>query len=285
MIRLGATTLPLVGWTVDPQRPEESRDLRLAAIRHLVQRFRLQAVELTLDLSAIYPQLFSAGFYDSVAKLQQELGFLCTAHLPFLWVDTSSLNEPVRRASLASIHQAVERMRALEIHAYVLHLWGFTTTQIATQLQEPTQRDLVLEAIIAQADRSLNELLEILDPRLLCVENLEDSLFERAVPLIEKHDTGICLDVGHLAVQGLDELDFLVRHAHRVREVHLHDAIRCSPGHDRQPRDHLALGQGEIDIPALLHQLERIGFDGPVVLELNSQSDLGASLEQLESYR
>jgi sugar phosphate isomerase/epimerase len=284
MIRLGATTLPLVGWTADPQQPEESRNLRLTAIRHLVERHQLQSVELTLDLSAVYPRLFNTGFYDSVAKLQQELGFLCTAHLPFLWVDASSLNEPVRWASLASIRQTVERTRALEIQAYVLHLWGFTTTQIAAQLEDPTQRDLILGVIMAQADRSLTELHEILDPRLLCIENLEDSLFDVALPLIEKHDTGICLDVGHLAVQGHSELDFLARHVHRIREVHLHDAIRWSPGHGQQPRDHLALGQGEIDLTALLPQLEQIGFDGPVILELNNQSDLTASLEQLQPY-
>ena len=221
MIKLGTTTLPLVGWTADPRRPDESRKLRLAAIRQLVQQYGLQAIELTLDLSAIYPHVFNTDFYSGVASLQQELGFLCTVHLPFLWVDPTSLNEPVREASLASIRQAVERSRVLDVHAYVLHLWGFTTTQIAAQLQEPAQRELILGVIMAQADRSLSELQEILDPRLLCIENLEDPLFELAVPLIEKHDTCVCLDVGHLAIQGSDELDFLSRHAQRIREIHL----------------------------------------------------------------
>jgi sugar phosphate isomerase/epimerase len=280
MIKLGTTTLPLAGWTADPRRPEESRQLRLAAIRHLVQEYGLNAVELTLDLSAIYPHLFNVDFYGRVADLQQELGFLCTVHLPFLWVDATSLNEPVRLASLASIRQAIEQTRDLEVYAYVLHLWGFTTTQIAAQLQEPSQRDLILGVIMAQADRSLGELREILDPPLLCIENLEDPLFEMAVPLIEKHDTGICMDVGHLAVQGIDELDFLARYARRIREVHLHDAIRRSSTHP-QPRDHLALGQGETEFLALLRQLEQTGFDGPVILELNSHSDLEASLHQL----
>jgi len=281
MVTFGATTLPLAGWAADPQRPEESRNLRLAAIRQLVQRYSLQSVELTLDLSAIYPHLFDADFYASIASLQQELGFLCTVHLPFLWVDATSLNEPVRRASLASIRRAIERTSALEVYAYVLHLWGFTTTQIAVQLQEPKQREVILGVLMAQANRSLGELCGILDPRLLCVENLEDSLFEMAVPLIEKHDTSICLDVGHLAVQGSEELDVLARHVHRIREIHLHDAIRRSPARPEPVRDHLALGQGEIELAALLSHLEKIGFDGPVILELNNQADLQDSLAWL----
>lgn len=281
MIKLGTTTLPLAGWAADPRRPEESRNLRLAAIRQVVQRYQLPSVELTLDLSAIYPHLFDAGFYSSVARLQQELGFLCTIHLPFLWVDPTSLNEPVRLASLASIRQAIERTKALDVYAYVLHLWGFTTTQIAAQLQEPTQREAILGVLMAQADRSLGELLEVVDPQLVCIENLEDPLFEVAVPLIEKHDTSICLDVGHLALQGSDELDFLVRHAGRIREVHLHDAIRWKPTATKPLRDHLALGQGEIDAAALLRELDRLGFEGPVILELNSQADLEESLKRL----
>lgn len=99
MITFGATTLPLAGWVADPQRHEESRMLRLSAIRKLIESYNLQAVELTLDLAAGYPQLFDAGFYATVADLQQELGFLCTIHLPFLWVDPASLNEPIRLAA------------------------------------------------------------------------------------------------------------------------------------------------------------------------------------------
>ena len=76
---------------------------------------------------------------------------------------------------------------------------------------------------MSQANRSLVELCRILDPHDLCVENLEDSLFDQALPLIEQHGTSICFDVGHLAWQGISELDFLARHHHRIREIHLHD--------------------------------------------------------------
>ena len=143
MIQWGSTTLSLVGWAADPRRPEESRAQRLAAIRHLVEGYGLQALELTLDVAAVYPHVFDAGFYASVGDLQQRLGFTCTAHLPFLWVDASSLNEPIRAASAACLRQTVELAGAVEVRTYVLHLWGFTTTQIALQLQHPAQRQAI----------------------------------------------------------------------------------------------------------------------------------------------
>ncbi len=285
MIRFGATTLPLVGWAADPQRHEESRMLRLSAIRRLVESYNLPVVELTLDLAAGYPQLFDAGFYAAVADLQQELGFLCTIHLPFLWVDPASLNEPIRQASTACLCQAVEVTRSVDVHTYVLHLWGFTTTQISAELQDPTQRQAILGALMTQAGHSLAELCQILDPRDLCVENLEDSLFDLALPLIEQYGTSICLDVGHLAWQGASELGFLARHRDRIREIHLHDAVLPSTDSQHQIRDHLALGQGQVDYLGLLGKLEETGYDGAVILEVNTQADLEESLERISSYR
>ena len=41
------------------------------------------------------------------------------------------------------------------------------------------------------------------------------------------------------------------------------------------------LGQGQIDYPAFLQKLEEIGYDGPVILELNSTDDLETSLARL----
>jgi sugar phosphate isomerase/epimerase len=282
MIHFGTTTLPLAGWVADPRQPDESRTRRLAAIRRVVEGYGLQAVELTLDLGAVYPQVFNAGFYATVAELQQKLAFVCTVHLPFLWVDPTSLNEPIRQASTACLHRAIEVTRAIQVDTYVLHLWGFTTMQIAAQLQHPSQREAILGVLMMQASRSLGELCELLDPRDLCVENLEDSLFDLALPLIEQHDTSICLDVGHLAWQGGGELDFLSRHGDRIREIHLHDAISRPAGGHGRIRDHLALGQGQVDFAAILRALEETGYDGTVILELNSQAELEESLEQLE---
>lgn len=280
MLKIGTTTLPIAGWVADPSHPEASRAQRLAVIRQLVEGYGLSAVELTLDLAAIFPQVFDAGFYTAVADLQQELGFACTAHLPFLWVDLASLNELVRQASLDCLVQTIEGARAVEVQSYVLHLWGLASTLIASQLRHPAQREAILGALMGQASRSLAELGKAVAPGNLCVENLEDPLFDLALPLVEEMGASICLDVGHLAGQGGGELAFLERHQQRIREVHLHDA-RHTPGGARQVRDHLALGQGEINVPALLARLEEIGFDGVVILEVHSQQDLAASLERL----
>ena len=284
MIRIGTTTLPLAGWIADPQQPEESRALRLRAMRQIVEQHRLSTVELTLDLQTIFPQVFDASFYASVADLQQELAFTCTVHLPFLWIEPTSLNEPIRQASLASLHRAAEITQAVDVHTYVLHLWGLTTGQIVSQLQDPVQQEAVMGALMWQADRSLSALCEIVDPADLCVENLEDSLFDLALPLIEQHGASICFDVGHLALQDQSELSFLEQHRDRIREIHLHDALVPAADGQQPASDHLALGQGQIAFAALLQRLKELDYDGPIILEVNSEADLEQSLDQLRPY-
>ena len=285
MSRIGTTTLPLAGWIADPQRPEESRSRRLHAIRQIVEHYGLQTVELTMDLHAIYPQVFNVGFYESVAELQQTLGFVCTAHLPFLWVEPASLNESIREASVASLQQAVEVARAVDVHTYVLHLWGLASRQVVSELADTLQQELVMGALMAQASRSLAELCTVIRPKDLCVENLEDSLFELALPVIEQHGASICLDVGHLALQGSSVLTFLEKHKERIREIHLHDAVAPTESERRPARDHLALGKGHVDYTALVDRLAELHYDGPVILEVNSQADLEQSLDRLSVSR
>jgi sugar phosphate isomerase/epimerase len=283
-MRFGTTTIPLAGWLADPRQPDSSRTQRLAVVRKLIEGYGLSAVELTADLCIVYPQVFDASYYAAVADLQQELGFACTVHLPFMWVDLASLNEPVRQASLSSVRRAMTLTKVLEVETYVLHLWGLTATQIETALENPGQREAILSALIAQAERSLAGVCELLDPPDLCVENLEDALFARMLPRLERFGTSICLDVGHLAWQGGGEVEFLAQHGDRVREVHLHDAIVSPVGGHPPVRDHLPLSQGRIDYLSFLCKLVEIGFDGAVILENTSQADLEKSLEAVQAF-
>ena len=280
-LKLGSTVIPFAGWMVDPWQPEKERERHLQAVRRLVEELNLQVVELAMDFGLLYPQVMDAAFYRRVAALQRELGFACTIHLPFLWLDLTSLNELVRQASVESVRRAVELAQPFQVETYVLHLWGSTTAQITHVITDKVLQRNLLMAVLQQADRSLAEICTFVEPRALCVENLEALPFDLAVPLLERHGTSICLDVGHLAWQGGGELAFLEKYGEWVGEIHLHDAVLPSPDRGKRARDHLPLGQGELDYGALLHKLDEIGFNGCVIIENNSEADLRESLGKL----
>ena len=273
--------IPLVGWGIDLDQPEAAKSIHLRAIRRLVEEFGLHAVELNGDFTSLYPDVFDKAYYEQVAVLQRQLGFACTVHLPFLWLDGCSLAEPVREASIQCMARILESTRALPVEAYVVHLWGsWSSTLGSAQLLPDKQKRSLLEAMLRSAELTLQELGGLGSPRRICVENLESLSFEPIVPLLERRGMRICLDVGHLTVRGGDAMEFLHRHWGLIGEIHLHDALL---GSARGPgaRDHLPLGRGDVDYGGLMDELTERNFDGVVVLEVHTEAALRESLERV----
>ena len=83
-------------------------------------------------------------------------------------------------------------------------------------------------------------------------------------------------DAGHGNTHGFGVAEFLPAVIGRLSYLHLHDN---NGGWD----EHLALGRGNLDIPLMMKELERIGSGDrmPLTLELAIQ-DLGPSLEYLK---
>jgi inosose dehydratase len=88
---------------------------------------------------------------------------------------------------------------------------------------------------------------------------------------------GLCLDTGHLLIGGADPVALAAAHAGRIRHTHLKDADatwarRVQHGEVtytdavRQGM-YRPLGQGDLDITAIVSSLEGAGYDGWYVLE------------------
>jgi len=88
---------------------------------------------------------------------------------------------------------------------------------------------------------------------------------------------GLCLDTGHLLIGGADPVALAAEHARRIRHTHLKDvdaawAARVQSGEVtytdavRQGM-YRPLGQGDVDIAAIVGSLEAAGYDGWYVLE------------------
>ncbi len=100
-----------------------------------------------------------------------------------------------------------------------------------------------------------------------------------------------CLDTGHLAVAGVDVVEFAERHAARVGHVHLKDVRRAVAGPVRVGERTLAqgtkdglfcaLGRGDVPVATVVERLEVAGYDGWYVLEQDIAIDRGADLESV----
>lgn len=88
---------------------------------------------------------------------------------------------------------------------------------------------------------------------------------------------GLCLDTGHLLIGGTDPVELAARHADRIAHVHLKD-VRVDVAKRVQAGEltytdavgqglYAPLGDGDIDIAAIVRSLEAAGYTGYYVLE------------------
>ena len=105
-----------------------------------------------------------------------------------------------------------------------------------------------------------------------------DRLFENTAA---SGRVGICLDVGHWTVGGGDPVDAIRRYGSRTEHIHLKDvdpevlgevqAGRLGDfGGAVRARIFTELGAGVIDLPAILTELDRIGYAGWLMVEQDS---------------
>ena len=91
--------------------------------------------------------------------------------------------------------------------------------------------------------------------------------------LLESPKFGLTWDIGHSKAVGEKDVPFIMEHQDRLIHFHVHD------GSERPPRNHLALGDGEIDLAARLRLAE--GRNARCVLETKTVAALRQSVQWL----
>jgi inosose dehydratase len=103
----------------------------------------------------------------------------------------------------------------------------------------------------------------------------------------------LCLDTGHLAYAGSDPVAMLRSHASRLAHVHLKDvdgAVLARVREHRldfwsalEQRIFCPLGEGVVDLPAVLAELERQRYEGFATIEQDRVPGSGTPLEDLRA--
>lgn len=196
-------------------------------------------------------------------------GLTYTVHLP-LDIEPGCTNDENRRRSVGKIVRAAQALSALTPFAYVLHLplSGWRTTN-------EDDRQCWRQSLA----RSVREILAYgMEPEDLCVETL-DYPFEWIEDLIEEYGLSVCVDVGHLILEGREVLQCLDRYWPRVRILHLHGVVN---GKDHRAVSHLDQGLLSRILSRFTNGGER---ERVVTLEVFDRVRLEESLSLMERIR
>jgi inosose dehydratase len=118
---------------------------------------------------------------------------------------------------------------------------------------------------------------------------------EKLLQLTDPELVGLCFDTGHYRFGGGNPLDGLRKHAGRIWHVHFkdHDPTVASQARD-QGWDYFEavrhgifceLGKGDVDFPATIEELERMGYTGWVVVEQDVLPNMGSPKKSAQRNR
>ena len=187
-------------------------------------------------------------------------------HLP-LGLSLGAADEKERRSSVEKALRVVELTSPLNPVAYVVHFEG-------------ERRGLIpSENMIGWTDglrASMAELLSSGIPsHLFCVETL-DYPFALVDPIVYEFGLSVCLDIGHVLLQGYPLDAYLAKYHDRIRVFHAHGI--------RENKDHRDLGAlRDSDLALLFGNLQSWRSSAPVLtLEVFDENDFRLSLEVVE---
>jgi sugar phosphate isomerase/epimerase len=229
---------------------------------------------------------------SAVADLQQwaaEAGLvLHSMHAPIAegfaagrWGSALSLASSDNEARTRAVNEAEQALyvaRRMPIAAMVAHL-GLPRTQ-------PRDESEVGSADTrAAARRSIEELQRVAAPLgvHLALEVIPNEL-SRAGSLthfvetdLEGSNVGICLDFGHAHLDG-DVVDAIETVSEHLIATHVHD-------NEGRNDNHLLPFDGTIDWGGALTAIQKVGYDGPLMLEIAAQGPTKETLKKLQAVR
>lgn len=225
---------------------------------------------------------------SSIADLQQWLAeaglVLASVHAPVAESFTSGRwGAPLNLASPDAAHRehaleeatrALQVARRLPFPVLVVHAGVVASRQQAPgdNNRGAARRSIEALAVLARP-LGVNVAVELVPNEL----SKAGSLVHFVEDVLEAGAASICLDLGHAHLEG-DLVDAIETVSEHIAVVHAHDNRGRSD-------DHLVPFDGTIDWPAALTALQKVGYDGTVVLEIATTGSTKDALARARTAR
>jgi sugar phosphate isomerase/epimerase len=193
----------------------------------------------------------------------------------------ASADPDARARAVGEAERALHIARRLAVPVLVAHL--------GVPRYQPREPEIGPQDTRAAARRSIEELMRLAQPLgvRVAVEVLPNEL-SRAGSLVHfveedvklddvAEDAGICLDFGHAHIDG-DVVEAIETVSEHLIATHVHDNAGRSD-------DHLLPFDGTIDWPSALTAVQKIGYDGALMLEINARGTTRETLGRARQVR
>lgn len=194
---------------------------------------------------------------EDISSKVKDAGIPITIHGPFLDLNPGSDDEAIRSYTRKCYLRTIKLNQLLGSDRIILHS-GLNPLLPRSSILKWLERSV--EVFRALLEETGGEAVT------LVIENSHDPIPEVLLSLVDKIGSEmikVCFDIGHVNVFSTKTLkDWMDKLKDLIVEVHLHDNHGDSD-------DHLALGEGSIDIGGVLSELDKMGISVDMTLEMN----------------
>ncbi len=257
----------------------------------LCRRLQLQFVELNMNFPEY--QVHMLSHTDEFYRAAEEAGIYYTVHLDEN-LNIADFNPLVAGAYLETVEQTV---KAVKSFLPLRDRYGDKSQPLVINMHMHHGIHITLpDRKVQMYDRDFDRYFEsFVRFRALCekwigdagivitIENTDGfrEYEKKAIEyLLESPKFGLTWDIGHSKAVGEADVPFLMEHFHKLRHFHIHDGVAGNK--IREGRNHLALGDGEIDISERLSLAEKA--NARCVLETKTVAALESSVKQIKAY-
>lgn len=193
------------------------------------------------------------------------------------WGPALSIASPDHEARQRAVDEAtcaLQMARQLAFRVLVVHVGLPKTAQspLGENSRDAARRSLEALARLAEP-LGVTVAVEIIPNEL----SRPDALVHFVEKLADTARVGICLDFGHAHLAG-DLVDAIETVSEHLIATHVHD-------NRGRTDEHLLPFDGTIDWPAALTAIQKVGYDGVLLFEVNGQGAVRPTLQKLREVR
>jgi len=237
-------------------------------------------IELSLDVLQVFPMLLDERSLKWISHKVKDRVFTVTAHLPLWGLEPSWINERIRKASIETIIDSIKTIENfLHPEYYVFHIAGKQVSEFTMLSYKYSFIKNALKIFSKIAVKSIFEIIDEtdIDKRRIACETIEFP-YDLTLNVINETGTSFLIDTGHVLSGQCGEMNLykmIEENVDKIVGFHIHDGYIRKDGKGNVIwRDHLPLGEGDLDVIRFFNLLKEIGFNGPLVFELSLEDAL-----------
>ncbi len=235
-------------------------------------QLKVKFVEVKMDEPYLLSVLFKTKRRKAINDIMESFSLKYSVHAPYIDINLACMNQTLRKASEKTILKSIAFAADINAKMVVSHVGRLSRDYPKRMITQSLKNAIPCLRNLTKASKNHGIVFTIENDHKSNDQVLA-GYPEQLMLLIQEAECKFTLDVGHANTLTRIE-NFMGTLAEHIVNVHLHD-------NNGEQDTHLSLGKGNINFSAVLANLRKIEYKGPLIVEVHSSLGLKESVTLL----